>query len=280
MTRVLVLVLATSVLGLAGACSQASGLAPEDAYAAAGDAIRAGEAEQAVSLLDEAARAGHLGALRSLAHAYDTGGLSVGLHGPSDVLVIARSDRRAHRYRTAYDLALADSVRAGRPDALLHAAVEMLGVRMVVTRREDLPAEIRARYWDAVDLDSVRALYGRIDGAALNGPGVLLLAQLGQALGDTTAAMRLYDRAVADGDPGACIYKVQAEHGAPDLFSAAGLAAHADQMAACAEHWPQPGYLDGVRRSARNGAARSAEVLDSLETLGLFRRYPHLVEAR
>lgn len=279
MTRFLLTLLCAQLAALAVSCDgPPSGLSTTEAYNAARQAARDGDMDLATDLLAEAADGGHLDALNSLARGYKDGVLFVGMVTPNQVISIRPSQRRAARYRRAYDRALADSVRAGHPRALLLAAAELMGPRMAVEKREDLPAEIRERYWDAVDMDSVRTLYGQVDSADLYGMDLLAFAQLGGALGDTTVMMTLYDRAVAEGASGACIYKIQALYGPTDFHSAAGLADHFDRMIACDPALLAEGSssLAHIRQSAASGVARSAEMLDSLKTLGLFERYPYL----
>ena len=281
MTRFLLTLLAAQLVALASACGSApSGLAPDAAYRAGVQAIEANDADRAVQLFTEAGDAGHLEALRQLTRAYKHGALSASWQPDAPTLYDIRlSARRAERLERAYHRALADSVEAGVPSAILWSAIEEMGVRMYATDRDDLPPELREQHWDRVDVDAVRALYARLDAAEFDGWERVELARLGHALDDTDGAIAILDQMIADGNSSLCAYKVALLHGPFDAYSAAGLANGYDRMAECSGQPPEAGALSGVRESARNGAARSVEVLDSLETLGLFERYPHLAAA-
>ncbi len=273
MTRVLIVL---GWMALAAACGPApSGLAPEAAYQAGVRAVEARDTDRALGLFAEAAEVGHLDALRQLTRAYAHGSLSASGQPGAPTVFLDPSPRRAERLERAYQRALSDSVEVGNPRATLWAAVEAMGLRMHAPTRADLPPEIRERYWDRVDVGAVRALYARLDGADFSGWDRTELARLGLALGDTTGALAVLDRAIAEGDTGACVHKVLALHGPPDYHTAAGLAAHLDQMAACdpALFADGSGLVDTIRQSE---TPRSAEMIDSLATLGLFDRYPAL----
>ena len=268
-----------AVLALAlalAACGPApSGLVPDAAYQAATEAVDAGDLDRALHLLDEAGEAGHLESLRRLTHAYRSGELRLRDLGGSTVLYLDPPERRQARYQAVYDRTLASAIDAGDVGATVQAAKERLGLRWAQPDRSQLPVELHDR-WDAADLDSARALRDRIDAASLVGRERLDLAHLNLAVGDSAAALALYDQAIADGDPDGCVLKVFTVHGVYDPSSASGIAAYLDQMAACApDVWAEGTTRpDGLRATARS--ARSAEVLDSLATLGVFDRYPAL----
>ncbi len=278
MTRFLLGLLCAQLVALAVASGvEPSGLTPEAAYVAGSQAVDAGEVDRALHLLDEAASAGHLGALRRLIGAYDHGSLRASDRAGAEWVQVRRSERRADRYRAAYQRFMGDAVRAGDPDAIRQASEEVLGIRLHVADREQLPEPMR-EHWDAADLDSAQVLY-RLAAEAPGQPQTDL-ALIARALGDDEAFHRHLNQAIAGDESGACVYKVDAEHGPPDYDSAAGLAARYDRMVAChpANAPDGPGSLDGFRQSAASGSARSAEVLDSLEALGLFERYPQLAQ--
>ena len=276
MTRFLFGLISAQLVVLAVAWAvEPSGLPPQDAYDAGTEAIESGDTRRALALLDQAASAGHLDALRRLTEAYEHGTLRANVGAGALSLSVAPSERRTEHYRAAYRRFMGDAVRAGDPDAIRQAVREVLGVRLYVADRDRLPAPMR-EHWDATDLDSARALYRQVAGTP--GTSQLDLAMLARALDRGRAFERHLDRAIAGGEAGACVYKVEARHGPADLDSAAGLAAHYDRMVAChPDHAPDgPGSLLGLRQSAARGSERSAEVLDSLEAMGLFDRYPQL----
>lgn len=109
--------LAIGLAALTAGILSHSGLPPEEAYAAAQEAILTGEAGQAVDLLEEAATAGHLGALEQLAEGRAEGRLVY--QGPVRSASSTRVDiwswpGQATRAKNAYDRALADSAAVGR----------------------------------------------------------------------------------------------------------------------------------------------------------------------
>ena len=278
MTRFLLTLLTAQLVALAVACGvEPSGLSPDAAYAAGVAAIEAGDADRALALLDEAAGAGHLDAHRKLIGAYEHGSLRASGRAGADWLPVHSSEHRAERYQSTYARFMGDAVRAGDPDAIRQATKDVLGLRLSVTDREQLPEPIRG-LWDDVDLDSARALYRLV--ADVPSASQIDLAVIARALGDDAAFHRHLDRAIAGGEPEACVYKVQARYGPPDFRSAAGLKANYDRMADChpANEPRGSGFLDNIRQSAARGSARSAEVLDSLEALGLYERYPQLAQ--
>ena len=104
----------------AGSLSR-SGLPPEEAFQTAQAAIAEGDADRALGLLGEAADAEHLGALRQLARAYETGHLTQ--RGPERTPGRARLDiqtwpGQATRAKNAYRRVLADSAWAAEEAAL------------------------------------------------------------------------------------------------------------------------------------------------------------------
>lgn len=254
MTRFLLSLLAAQLIALAVSCdSPTSGLSAAQAYDAARQANQDGDYDRAIDLLKESAKGGHLDALAHLANGYGKGQVLIGSVRPDQVIPIRVSPFRAQRYQRAYERALADSMQAGHSRAFLHAATLVMGVRIAAIRRDDMPVRHR-EHWDAVDIDSAKALYGRIDPAELHGQDLAMLPILGQALGDTTVLMTMYERAVADGDPGACIYKIIAEHGQPDMSTTAGLAAYDARMAECADAFPEAGTRERGRSAGMVGS--------------------------
>ena len=276
MTRFLLLLLSAQLAALAVAtAAEPSELHPQDAYDAGIEAIEAGDARRALALLGQAADAGHLDALRRLEEAYGGGTLRADVRAGAASVPVRPSERRAERVRSAYARFMSDAVRAGDAEATRHAIREVLGVRLLTSNRARLPPPMR-EHWDATDLDSVRALYRVV--AEAPGASQTSLALIARALGDGPAFERHLDRAIAGGEPHACVYRVEAQYGPPDYDTAAGLAADVDRMVAChpANAPDGPGLLDGFRQSAARGSERSAEMLDSLQALGLFERYPQL----
>lgn len=112
--------LAIGLAALTAGILSHSGLPPEEAYAAAQDAILQGDAGYAVDLLEEAATAGHLGALEQLAESRKQGFLMYQgpQRSPSSTRVAIWSwPGQATRAMNAYERALADSSRTGAPTA-------------------------------------------------------------------------------------------------------------------------------------------------------------------
>ena len=283
MTRFLLFVLAGHLVALAVACGSGSPrLSPEAAYLAGVEAIRQDDADLAVVRFRQAAAGGHLVAARQLAAAYEHGSINASFDPGSEMAMLEASPRRAARHRRVYERLLADSVRAGDTQSMLFAATEMLGMRMYVPDRDDFPEEIRASHYDAVDMDSVRALYDRIGDADLPVLRRLDMGWIARALGDTTGAIRHFERAAEDDPTVACIYTIQVRYGPSDLSTAAGLADHFDHTADCD---PTGRLIEGgasaianIQASADGGAERSRVVLDSLHTLGVFERHPALTQ--
>ena len=105
---------------LAGSLTR-SGLPPEEAFQTAQEAIAEGDADRALSLLGEAADGEHLGALRQLARAFETGHLTqVGPdRTPGRARLAVRSwPGQATRARNAYRRVLQDSTWAAEEAAL------------------------------------------------------------------------------------------------------------------------------------------------------------------
>jgi hypothetical protein len=118
--------LVTLCLAAAGAALFAgsltrSGLPPEEAYQAAQVEIAGGDADRALGLLGEAADGNHLGALRQLARAYESGYLTQNgeRRTPGRARLAIRTwPGQATRARNAYRRALTDSTWTAEEAAL------------------------------------------------------------------------------------------------------------------------------------------------------------------
>lgn len=261
-----------------GACGPApSGLSPEDAHRAHADALRQRDADRALALLTEAADAGHLVALQTLADARQRGYLRVPYDPAtkSATLLPIRTTRwKAGRALRRYERALADSARAGSTESLFLIADRLLEPSRVQGARQTMDA----------DRDSARAIYRSL---ADRGADPLRLAFLADRLDDEPGHLAHLDAAAEAGDPNACVFRYWARRDRGARFTAAGLAERIDALEACrdraiASHHDAEMFTSGVRlvsdlaEQAGRGNAEAEAVLDSLRAAGVFERHPRL----
>ena len=262
-----------ALAALVAACGPApSGLAPADAYKAAWVAADSGEVHRALALLEEAADAGHLGALEALAVAHGRGYISrsASASDPAETvhLAIRSWPGQATRAERAYTDALADSARAGRSNALFAVARRLLNRSWDGDRWTD-PTE--------ADRDSALTLYRRLDAS---GAEPMRLFSLAHSLDDEAATRRHLRDADADGHPQACVFLYWMD-GGRDLSTPEGLAVYLDQVHAC----PGPSgagpteaerTVRGLVDRAAAGNPAAAELLAGLQATGVFGRHPAL----
>ncbi|PAP77958.1 hypothetical protein [Rubrivirga marina] len=261
---------------LLAACRPApSGLTPHEAALAHLDALRAGDADRALALLDEAAEAGHLEALHILAHAHGRGYLQTpydSVQKSTSHLPIFSTRWEAGRALRRFERALRDSVRAGSVEAQFLVADRLLGTRRIPGAR------------DEVDPDSARALYHTL---AARDADPLRLAFLANRLGDDEAYLAHLDDAAEAGDPNACVFRYWRRRDRDARFSAAGVAREIDALEACRAraleaHHDAEMFTSGERvvgdlaAQAREGNAEATATLDSLRATGVFDRHPRL----
>lgn len=268
--------LAIGLAALATGVLSRSGLPAEEAFGTAQEAIAEGDAGRALSLLEEAANAGHLGALEQLADGRERGYLTTA--GPNRSASRARVavwswPGQATRARHAYRRVLADSARAGHPQAMLLVAQDLLGGGWAWSEAPaaDLPPATR---------DSAEVLYARL--RSTSAPR-LSLSFLARALGHDDDARALRQAAVDGGEPQACWFQIVTETDV-DLSTPAGVAAYVDSAEACRASGPPPETdyaADAVRELADQAAAgnrAAVDFIDALRAEGVFERHPRLVD--
>ena len=264
-----------ALLAVAACSPTRSDLAPEAAYDAHHAALLDGDADRALSLLDEAADAGHLGALVQLARAHQRGYLVT----PYDAERKAAAHLPIHatRWQTGrtlrrYERVLRDSVRVGSHDALF-----LLADRLVAPKPVDGEWAM-----PEADRDSAAAIYAAL---AAQGADPFRLAFLADRLGDEAAYLRHLDAATDAGNPQACALRVQHRRGRHAPFTAARLAEQIDALEACRARAPESdrgAYTYGdelvvdLAAQAGRGNAASVATLDSLRQRGVFERHPRL----
>lgn len=260
-----------SFLVLAGCSAGSSG--PVDLRADYAQALHDGDRDRALDVLDAAADAGDLGALRELAEVRSQGYLSVPYdQGGGGRLTVASLPGEAMwtawRYRRARDR----GAEAGDPEALLAVAEEQAGDLV-------MRGGVRVRTLSGSRRDSVAVLYRRLLETNVSR---LRLARLARHLDDEEAYIQLVDAAVAGREPDACSYKLYLTGTRRDLSTPAGLARFVDDAEACprvpgdADHAAeQIGALVAQVRSGNDGAR---VLLDSLRVEGVFERHPRLAE--
>ncbi len=265
------------LLLLAGCGPAPSGLSPSDAFQASLDAVGQGDVPQALVLLDEAADAGHLGALEYRARSYKMGSLRADYHdgwqpgqisGAHPFLVLPG---QAEAAEAEYQSALRSAADDGDPDAMLSLALELGQRRWIAGEWVTLPSGI----------DSARVLYDRLVSADAPPRDLAALAHVLDRDRDRQSHLA---RAAQAGDPVACLHRAYDEHGFP--FSARGLAPAIDALEACrdlAEGKPTPVAFDHndkrlgeLAEQVRGGNPDARVILDSLRQLGVFERHPRL----
>ncbi|MEM6286265.1 MAG: hypothetical protein AAF845_03825 [Bacteroidota bacterium] len=265
MSRLLLIALAAT---LAACEPSASGLDPDDAVEAADTALADQDTDRALDLLAEAADAGHLGAMRRLADAYERGHIQAPRQRGTRAshLAVTASPEQAALARSRYADTLAARTEAGDPEALLAAALDLTGT---LTRTDST----WAAEMTPAERDSLAGLHSRLDAMDVDR---MPLGSVAVALGDTAAARRHLDEAVAAAEPNACLYGIMFSRDPPDLVTACGLAAHYDALAACPEEGLVEETAEGHLRSVRTGVPDAVALADSLRSLGVFDRHPRL----
>lgn len=243
-----------------------------EAYAAYLAAFESGDAEAAYALLDEAADAGHLGALREQIEVHERGYLDPpGTSGDARRLPVTAFPWHAWGLHRAYNRALRDSAAAGSPTALLHVAHRLAG-DLITTPDGAMETEM-----DPADRDSVAALVRRLDPTDVPR---FQLALLSWHLGEEDAARAYLDAAVAAAEPNACSFRLMLTDGYATGPDVAGYAAFLDRAEACPLPPGGEGVADGgLRRLAAErdlGNPASVALLDSLRATGVFERHPRL----
>ena len=270
--------LALLVLLVAAGCGPGpSGLAPDDAFQASLAAVDQGDVPRALVLLDEAAAAGHLGALEYRARSYRLGYLRTDRYNGwqrgkiEDAHPFLVLPGQAEAAEAEYQSALRSAADAGDPDAMFRLALEL-------GQRRWLGGEwVRT----ASGLDSARVLYDRLVAADAPPRDLAALARVLDLGPDRWSHLA---RAAQAGDPVACLHRAYDEHGVP--FSARYLAAAIDALEACREMaagTPTPVAFDhndqtlgALAEQVRAGNRAARVILDSLRADGVFERHPRL----
>lgn len=272
MRRLLLLVLPLAL----SACTPS--MAPEAALENARAAEASGEARDALRYYRAAANAGDLGAMKTIARAYEEGYLRAkGPDAPrrqgeivSHFMPVFVWPGQAGRWRERYTRERDAAALAGDPDAWMRVAEDL-----TVWNRDETQA----------DRDSARAIRQRLmdEGYA---PALLHVA-LNAVRQNPAVADSLLRLAEEAGSGQACVFRVlrSTQHVDPNDvdLSAAATARYIDSMEACP---PLPGdrppfsatVVENIRLSAENGSPEATAHLDSLHVLGVFDRYPHLAE--
>ena len=262
------------VLSLAACGPAPSGLSPEDAHLAYREALLDGDGDRALALLNEAAEAGHLGALQTLADARERGYLTTPYDadrkGMAAHVPIRSFPGQAAAARRAYERARDAAARDGDPNAMRSAAFAVLGADTFIEGRLDAdptPAQV----------DSATVLYERLLDSDLPR---LQLAMLAKAIGRGDAYVRHVDEAAAAGEPMGCTFKIWMTGDQPKRSGTAGVAETMERAIACDPDGAGFEYaVDAVRTlRAEIGRGNEAAVvaLDSLHALGVFDRHPRL----
>ena len=283
-----VLALAVLATALVAACGPApSGLSPDDAYEAAQVAADSGEVHRALALLDEAADAGHLAALRTRADAMACGYLRTPAgyrRGETQQnLPFLTWPWDASRAEGRYKRVLRDSVRADRPGALYLALDDALGDSRFCQPPSD------------IDREAADALYRRL---AQTEHGTFRLALTARKMGHQGDYERWFAEA-AEREPQACYHRLLLSTARPPSETAedrvateAGFrsphyyADFIDGAERCAG-LPRAGrsappedvagrFVQSLRAEAASGNDDAAVILDGLRAEGVFRRHPRL----
>ena len=268
------------LLALAAGCGPApSGLSPDDAFQASLAAVGEGDVPRALALLDEAAEAGHLGALDYRARSYRHGYLRTDWSA-------ATSSRPGKIEETHAFLVLPGQARAAQADyrRALDAAADTddLGAMRQLAFELGQPRWIGGEWTTRPSaLDSARVLYDRMQAL---GADPLDLANLARVLNLDDAHRAHLQAAAEAGDPVACLQRAYNDHGYP--FSARGMAPAIDALEACrrlAAGGVSPVSFDqNVQRlgdlaaQVRSGNDQARAILDSLRADGVFERHPRL----
>lgn len=273
--RVFLLSLALS-LALA-ACSPSVGTGARlvdspDGYA---EAVRSGDSEAALQILDAAADAGHLGALATLADAHQRGYLSVPGNEDGTVHLPIRSwPWTAPLASRRYERAVRARADDGDPDAWF-----LIADGYVAQAFAD-----GAWATPEADMDSARAIYRRL---VATDADPLRLAILAQRVGDEDAYRAHLATAAAGGNSQACIFQSWAERSGTSRFDVGALAAFIDRTEGCRALAPErdrdatlytygTSAVQTLRSEAEAGNAAAVATLDSLRATGVFDRHPAL----
>ena len=268
MTLSRLFLLAALAVVFAGCSSPVSD--PDAAREAAREAAANGEAREAIRHYKSAAEAGDLYALSTLATIYERGHVR-GEPGPYTAIFTLPG--QGARWRARYERERDARARSGENEALLVVAQDLCGA----FSRNDCEAQPALA-------DSARAIRERLadDGYA---PALFMLAFHHRQRGEDAAFDSLLARAEAVGEPEvrarACFFRVFMGEGGTDQTSAARTARHIDRTERCHAMHPDGEnrnvrLVGNLRDAARRGNANASAHLDSLRTLGVFERHPHL----
>ncbi|MEL6614730.1 MAG: hypothetical protein AAFQ43_03280 [Bacteroidota bacterium] len=250
--------------GLLAACTPS--MAPEAAIEAAEAAEASGDARKALRYYRAAAEAGDLGALRTVATAYDRGYLRTSGGFPVTNLPVFVWPGQDGRWRDRYETERDRRALSGDPSAWMQVADDL-----TVWNRDETQA----------DRDSARAIRQRL--VDEGEPFALVRAGLETVHNDRDAGLALLRRADAAGHPQACHLLILFERGDSALVTAKQWAEEIDRLAQCPVLDPEkPSRGETVIRNLRDavdrGDAEAQVHLDSLRTLGVFERHPRLDE--
>ena len=268
--RLLALGLALTLLP---ACTSYESLSPDEAVAAARDAIEAGDARKATRLYAVAARGGHLGAIGSLAAGYQQGYYPRGSVLPGRPgarhLATRQSDLQARRWiRRHVELVRRPSED---PERQLYRAIDLLNGQQtpgsawrLATVTTDSPRPTPAQRDSAIAL-----LEGLLEAGHSRAAYALM-----QTTEDPDRDLAYLRTAAAHGDVGACLWAVSQSHGETWAESATELADYLSDRAECEA---MPSYdatqrdhpLDALRAQAERGNAEARGLLDGLAELGV-----------
>jgi TPR repeat protein len=270
------LILLAIPLLLAACTAPAVDTDPAQLRAEARDAFEGGDTRAGLRLLRQAARAGDIYALRTLAEAHTVGSVSYAAPREARHFAVPTYPWSATRWRRAYARELQRRVDAGDPEALMLRADELLNAHVRIGQRSPVSARDSS--------EAVAILTGLAD--AGNTEAMLRLGFAAIAR-DRERAGDWFRQASRAGNAQACWFT---------LYFIDGVAAHTEDPARLAHALDraedcralasarQPGVdgdfaadvLRGLAEQARAGNHASAALLDSLHARGTFDRHPRL----
>ena len=248
-------------------------MSPEAAIEAYREAVKRGDAERAVDLLEMAADGGDFQALRELATVYNRGRVEGRFQtGEHASIPVRTSSFKSTRTEWRYERALRQGAEQNDPAALHAIAARVMGHDFASGDWHE-PTE--------ADRDSARAILHRLDDL---GADPFQRALLALNLGDRAGHRWRLREGRDAGDPRACVWLFYADNrGEP--FTAANTALSLDRYEACRD-LAEPDQLDefdhagrtvtGLRKEAAGGNGAASALLDSLAHLGVFERHPRL----
>ncbi len=257
------------------ACSDPSPVLAEREFLAAYDEARAsGDAERAVDIVRVRAKAGDVGAMQHLAGVYQSGMVRT----PDRPWKLGEPMRvrawpgQARLWRARYERERDQKAREGDPDALFALAQDLIF--------PDPSAEAHAAVTQA-DRDSSHAIRQRLIAA---GHATALFSEaMNHTRGDVPRRDSLLGAATAAGSFDACTWR--AHFSTQGGHSAQRIAVRVDEAEACRPlldgrdgHTLAESELHSLRQAAASGTPQAAAIVDSLRTLGVFERHPHLAQ--